>query len=92
MDFQTELFPIETLVLQRDFGKSVITHLQCKTQIATARHQQNDGQSERTIRTVKEMLRGYLEYNVTNWDQDLALVEFAYDDSVGTSAGFSPFI
>jgi hypothetical protein len=73
------------------FWRSVMDRLECKTQIATARHQETDGQSERTIRTIKEMLRAFLDYNMTNWDRDLALAEFAYNDSASTSTGFTPF-
>jgi len=42
---------------------------------------QSNGQFERTIQTLEDMLRAYaLEYART-WDHNLPLVEFAYNNS-----------
>ena len=47
--------------------------------LSTSFHPQTDGQSERTIQTLKDMLRACaLEY-IGNWDRNLPLVEFAYN-------------
>jgi hypothetical protein len=59
--------------------------------MSTAFHPQSDGQTERANRTVKEMLRSRVNARRDDWDEHLAMVEFAYNDSVNASTGFSPF-
>jgi len=57
----------------------------------TAIHPQTDGQSERTIQTLEDMLRACaLEY-AGNWDQNLPLVEFAYNNSYHSSIYRAPY-
>ncbi|GJT06187.1 putative reverse transcriptase domain-containing protein [Tanacetum coccineum] len=51
----------------------------------TAYHPQTDGQSERTIQTLKDMLRAYAIDFGGNWDTHLPLVEFSYNNSYHTS-------
>ena len=59
--------------------------------LSTAFHPQTDGQSERTIQTLEDMLRASaLEYAGT-WDHNLPLVEFAYNNSYHASIGMAPF-
>lgn len=62
-----------------------------KLAISTAFHPQTDGQSERAIQTLKHMLRAYVDHRITNWDLCLSSLEFAYNNSVNASTGFSPF-
>src|SRR6185369_2841973 len=59
--------------------------------MSTAFHPQTDGQTERTNRTLEEMLRAYVSYKQNNWDKYLALAEFAYNNSKQTSTKFTPF-
>jgi len=57
----------------------------------TAFHPQTDGQSERTIQTLEDMLWACaLEY-AGNWDSNLPLVEFAYNNSYHFSIGMAPY-
>ena len=50
-----------------------------------------DGQSERTIQTLEDMLRACaLDYAGT-WDHNLPLIEFAYNNSHHASIGMAPF-
>ena len=49
--------------------------------MSTAAHPQTDGQSERTIQTLKDMLRACVLDFKGSWDQYLALIEFAYNNS-----------
>jgi len=50
-----------------------------------------DGQSERTIQTLEDMLRACgLDYAGT-WDHNLPLAEFAYNNSYHTSTSMAPF-
>ncbi|KAJ8761373.1 hypothetical protein K2173_001503 [Erythroxylum novogranatense] len=54
-------------------------------------HPQTDGQSERTIKTVEDMLRAcVLEFRGA-WDQYLALIEFAYNNHYHSSIGMAPY-
>ena len=58
---------------------------------SSAFHPQTDGQSERTIQTLEDMLRACtLEWS-GNWDDYLCLVEFAYNNSWQASIGMAPF-
>jgi hypothetical protein len=59
--------------------------------MSTPYHPQTDGQSERTNRTLEDMLRAYVAPNNRDWDLHLPLVEFAYNDSVQASTGYTPF-
>jgi hypothetical protein len=59
--------------------------------MGTARHPQTDRQSERTIKTIKQMLKMYLNKAGTNWLQWLPLAEFWYNSAKHSSTGKSPF-
>jgi len=53
--------------------------------LSTAFHPQTHGQSERTIQTLEDMLRACaLEYT-GNWDHNLPLVKFDYNNSYHSS-------
>jgi len=58
--------------------------------MATANHQQTDGQSERTIQTLEQNLRMFTSNAHNDWDDHLAQAEFAYN-STKVATGFSPF-
>nr|GFA05496.1 reverse transcriptase domain-containing protein [Tanacetum cinerariifolium] len=60
-------------------------------EMSTVYHPQTDGQSERTIQTMKDMLRACLIYFGSIWDRNLPLVEFSYDNSYHTSIKAAPF-
>jgi hypothetical protein len=59
--------------------------------MSTANHQQTDGQSERTIQTLKQYLRMYTSKAQDNWDEFLSHAEFAYNSSKSASTNLSPF-
>lgn len=65
--------------------------LQTHLNMSTASHAQTDGQTERANRTVIEMLRAYVNPHNDDWDQHLVAAEFAYNNSVNASTGFTPF-
>lgn len=71
----------------REFWKALGT----KLKMSTAFHPQTDGQTERANRTLEEQLRNYVNYQQDNWDVHLPLVEFAYNNTVHSSTGYSPF-
>ncbi|KAJ9553167.1 hypothetical protein OSB04_017212 [Centaurea solstitialis] len=62
-----------------------------KLKLSTAYHPQTDGQSERTIQTLEDMLRSCVIDFGGNWDTHLPLVEFAYNNSFHSSIGMAPF-
>ena len=65
--------------------------LKIKANTSTSYHPQTDGQTERTNRTLQQLLRNYVNYNQDNWEDLLLLVEFAYNDAIQDSTKFSPF-
>ena len=58
---------------------------------STAAHPQTDGQSERTIQTLEDMLRACVLDFKESWDQYLALIEFAYNNSYQKTIGMAPY-
>nr|GFC48289.1 putative reverse transcriptase domain-containing protein [Tanacetum cinerariifolium] len=58
---------------------------------STAFHPQIDGQSERTIQTLEDMLRSCALEWTGNWDDYIYLVEFAYNNSWHASIKCAPF-
>ncbi|KAI3702757.1 hypothetical protein L6452_28509 [Arctium lappa] len=69
--------------LQKELGTRV--------KLSTAYHPQTDGQSERTIQTLEDMLRSCVIDFGGSWDTHLPLVEFAYNNSYHSSIGMAPF-
>nr|GFD10032.1 putative reverse transcriptase domain-containing protein [Tanacetum cinerariifolium] len=53
--------------------------------LSTAYHPETDGQSERTIQTLEDMLRACAMDFGGNWDTHLPLVEFSYNNSYHSS-------
>ncbi|GJR64550.1 putative reverse transcriptase domain-containing protein [Tanacetum coccineum] len=59
--------------------------------LSTAYHPQTDGQSERTIQTLEDMLRACVIDFGNSWDRHLPLVEFSYNNSYHASIKAAPF-
>ncbi|GJX44978.1 putative reverse transcriptase domain-containing protein [Tanacetum coccineum] len=59
--------------------------------MSTAYHPQTDGQSERTIQTLEDMLRACVINFGKGWDRYLPLVEFSYNNSYHTCIKAAPF-
>nr|GEZ82142.1 putative reverse transcriptase domain-containing protein [Tanacetum cinerariifolium] len=59
--------------------------------LSTAYHPETDGQSERTIQTLKDMLRACVIDFGSSWDKHLLLVEFSYNSSYHASIKAAPF-
>ena len=57
--------------------------------MSTTYHPQTDGQSERTIQTLEDMLR-IVDFG-NGWENHLPLVEFSYNNSYHTSIQAAPF-
>ncbi|GJZ64650.1 putative reverse transcriptase domain-containing protein [Tanacetum coccineum] len=59
--------------------------------MSTAYHPQTDGQSERTIQTLEDMLRACVIKFGSSWDRHLPLVEFSYNNSYLASIKAAPY-
>ena len=59
--------------------------------LSTAHHPQTDGQSERTIQTLEDMLRSCILDFGGSWGEHLSLVEFTYNNSYQASIGMAPY-
>ena len=57
----------------------------------TAFHPQTDGQSQRTIHVLEDMLRACVLDLKRSWDEHLPLVEFAYNNSYQASIQIAPY-
>ena len=86
-----------TIVSDRDsifvsqFWKGLQEATGTRLNLSTAYHPQTDGQTERTIQTLEDMLRScVLDFGGT-WGEHLHLVEFAYNNSYHASIGMAPF-
>ncbi|GJZ45227.1 putative reverse transcriptase domain-containing protein [Tanacetum coccineum] len=59
--------------------------------MSTAYHPETDGQSERTIQTLEDMLHACVIDFGSGWDKHLALAEFSYNNSYHASIKAAPF-
>ncbi|KAA0032756.1 putative Gag-pol protein [Cucumis melo var. makuwa] len=62
-----------------------------RLKFSTSFHPQTDGQSERTIQTLEDMLRACVLQLKGSWDTHLPLMEFAYNNSYQSSIGMPPY-
>ncbi|GJU76009.1 putative reverse transcriptase domain-containing protein, partial [Tanacetum coccineum] len=76
-----------TLNFWRAFQKALGTRLD----MSTAYHPQADGQSERTIQTLEDMLRACVIDFGNGWEMHLPLIEFSYNNSYHASIKADPF-
>ena len=77
--FKSQFWP----KLQKALGTSL--------HFSTAFHPQIDGQSERTIQTLEDMLRACILDFKEGWVKYLSLAEFAYNNSYQASIRMAPF-
>ena len=71
--------------------KQVQQGLGTKLKFSTAAHPQTDGQSERTIQTLEDLLRMCVLDHGGHWARHLPLIEFAYNNSYQASIGMAPY-
>ncbi|KAG3132173.1 hypothetical protein PI126_g19748 [Phytophthora idaei] len=87
----------EAVVSDRDprftakFWKSLFQVLGTRLDMSTADHPQTDGQTERVNRVVEDILRSVCAEAPRRWSEVLPLVEFALNNAVHASTGFTPF-
>ena len=73
------------------FWLSLQTALGTRLHFSTSFHPQMDGQSERTIQMLEDMLRACVMEFKGSWDTHLALKGFAYNNSYQASIEMTPF-
>ncbi|GJZ74662.1 reverse transcriptase domain-containing protein [Tanacetum coccineum] len=71
----------------RAFQKALGTRLD----MSTTYHPQTDGQSERTIQTLEDMLRACVIDFRNGWERHLPPIEFSYNNSYYASIIAAPF-
>jgi hypothetical protein len=59
--------------------------------LSSAYHPQTDGQTERTIQSLEDLLRVCALEQGGTWDSHLPLIEFTYNNSYHSSIGMAPF-
>nr|GFA41798.1 putative reverse transcriptase domain-containing protein [Tanacetum cinerariifolium] len=74
-----------------NFVRSLNKELGTRLDMSTSYHPKTDGQSERTIQTLEDMLRACVLDFGKGWDKHLPLVEFSYNNSYHTSIKTTPF-
>ncbi|GJU15678.1 putative reverse transcriptase domain-containing protein [Tanacetum coccineum] len=86
-----------SIILDRDprfasrFWRSLQKSLGTNLDMSTAYHPETDGQSERTIQTLEDMLRACVIDFGSGWDKHLPLAEFSYNNSYHASIKVAPF-
>jgi hypothetical protein len=73
------------------FWESLQEALGTKLRLSSAYHPQTDGQSERTIQSLEDLLRACVLEGGGSWDSYLPLIEFTYNNSYHSSIGMAPF-
>ncbi|GKA64910.1 putative reverse transcriptase domain-containing protein [Tanacetum coccineum] len=74
-----------------NFWRSLQKALGTNLDMSTAYHPQTDGQSERTIQTLEDMMRACVIDFGKGWVNHLPLVEFSYNNSYHASIKAAPF-
>nr|GEU51722.1 putative reverse transcriptase domain-containing protein [Tanacetum cinerariifolium] len=73
------------------FWQALHKALGTRLDMSTAYNPETDGQSERTIQTLEDMLRACVIDFGKSWDRHLPLVEFSYNNNYHTSIKAAPF-
>nr|GFC08086.1 reverse transcriptase domain-containing protein [Tanacetum cinerariifolium] len=74
-----------------NFWRSLQNALGTRLDMSIAYHPETDGQSERTIQTLEDMLRAYAINFRKGWFNHLPLVEFSYNNSYHATIKAAPF-
>ena len=74
-----------------NFWQGLMAMLGTQLSMSTAFHPETDGQTERTNRTLEQMLRFYVNYKQDNWDLLLPVLQFAVNNAEQASTGHTPF-
>ena len=78
-------------VFDNKFFASVCELLGVSHTMSTAYHPQTDGQTERSNRTLEDMLRAFVSPSQDDWDLKLPCCEFAVNNAWNAATGSTPF-
>jgi hypothetical protein len=87
----------ESIVSDRDskftarFWRELHRLMGTKKLMSTSFHPQTDGATERSIRTVSQILRGKVRADQKDWAEKIPMTEFAINSAISSSTGFAPF-
>ncbi|WVZ26804.1 hypothetical protein V8G54_000096 (mitochondrion) [Vigna mungo] len=87
----------ESIVSDRDprftsgFWQKLQDALGSRLRMSSAYHPQTDGQTERTIQSLEDLLRACVLDHLGGWSEILPLVEFTYNNSYHSSIGMAPY-
>ena len=70
---------------------SIQLALGTRLNLSTSFHPHTDGQIERTIQTLEDLLRACILEFGGNWEDHLPLVEFTYNNSYQATVGMAPY-
>ena len=73
------------------FWESLQKAMGTRLKFSTAFHPPTDGQTERTIQTLQDMLRACVLDFQGSWSKYLPLIEFAYNNSYQATIGIAPY-
>ena len=73
------------------FWESLQAALGTKLRLSSAYHPQTDGQTERTIQSLEDLLRACVFEQGVSWFECLPLIEFIYSNSFHSSIEMAPF-
>jgi hypothetical protein len=73
------------------FWSTLFERFGTRLAMSSAKHPQSDGQTQRMVRTLKEMLRSTISHKQSDWTEKLSALEFAYNNSVHPSTSLTPF-
>jgi len=74
------------------FWESLQAALGTKLRLSSAYHPQTDGQTERTIQSLEDLLRACVLEQGVSWVKCLQLIEFTYNNSFHLSIRMAPFV
>src|SRR6266850_3576887 len=75
----------------KSFWASVTEHLCLQVLLSTSCHPQHDGQMEQQNQTLEIALHAYVAGSKSNWAKWLPALALAYNSTIHTSMGYSPF-
>jgi hypothetical protein len=87
----------KTIVSDRDpkftsnFWKGLFKVFKTNMNFIIAYHLKSNGQTKRVNRVIEDILRMYVMDKPSKWEDELHLVEFAYNNGYQTSLNMSPF-
>jgi hypothetical protein len=73
-----------------NFWRTLWSRMGTSLRLSSARSQSTDGQTERMIAVVEEILRTAINYAQDNWVEQLPAVEFSINNSVSSATGMAP--